>query len=76
MLGDGPDMYQLWVGGSPVLTHLAFPLLNKVKWDDMDKTIEPLFKNWKENRHQHESFGEFCTRVGAESLLAYSKSSA
>ena len=30
LVGDGPDSYQVWVGGSPNLTHLAFPLLDKV----------------------------------------------
>jgi sulfite reductase (ferredoxin) len=84
LVGDGPDMYQVWVGGNPGLTGLAFTYANKVKYDDMERVLEPLFMYWKStsldtehadnNHHQKkESFGEFCTRMGPEKLTAFSE---
>jgi len=71
LVGDGPDMYQVWVGGSPHLTQLAVPLASKVKWADMNKTMEGLFRNWRDNRTPNESFGDFSSRVGVENLNNY-----
>eukprot|EP01038_Epipyxis_sp_PR26KG_P006936 gene6936-9490_t len=73
LVGDGPEMYQIWVGGSPSLTNLAFTYANKVKWDVMDDAIEALLVNWKFNRlSDAESFGEFTTRKGLEELTKFS----
>lgn len=71
LVGDGPEMYQVWVGGSPRLTQLAKPLANKVKWTDINKTMEGLFRYWRDGRKADESFGEFCSRVGVEKLTDY-----
>ena len=32
LVGDGPDMYQLWAGGSPILTRISHTIANKVKY--------------------------------------------
>lgn len=72
LVGDGPDTYQMWLGGDPSLTRLAFTYLNRVKWDDIDATVEPLFIHWKKNRKDGESFGAFCTRVGGDELVRVS----
>jgi sulfite reductase (ferredoxin) len=73
LVGDGPEMYQVWVGGSPRLTNLAQPLASKVKWQDIEKVMEALFMNWRDARKDNESFGEYCTRVGIEKLQGYHK---
>jgi sulfite reductase (ferredoxin) len=72
LVGDGPDSYQLWTGGSPNLTKLASVFLNKVKWADMDNTIEPLLFYWKVNRKEGEAFGDLCSRVGNQELERFS----
>jgi len=74
LVGDGPDMYQVWTGGSPVLTHVAEPYASKVKWDNMDATIEPLLVFWKQERTAGEAFGDFCHRVGVEKLAQFAAS--
>lgn len=71
LVGDGPDMYQIWVGGSPVLTNVAATYKNKVKYSDMDNTIEPLFVYYKANRLEKEAFGTFCNRVGVDELSRF-----
>jgi sulfite reductase (ferredoxin) len=74
LVGDGPDAYQIWVGGSPVLTRVALTYADRVKWADMDKTLEPLLVQWRDSRLPGEAFGDFCFRVGVKDLSAFSAS--
>lgn len=70
-VGDGPKSYQLWLGGSPVLTRTAYPFMAKMKHDDLEKTMEPIFDMFIKQRQEFEAFGDFCHRVGAESIEKY-----
>uniref|UniRef100_A0A2P2JA17 Sulfite reductase [ferredoxin], chloroplastic n=1 Tax=Rhizophora mucronata TaxID=61149 RepID=A0A2P2JA17_RHIMU len=67
-VGDGPNSYQIWLGGTPNQTALARTFMNKVKVQDLEKVLEPLFYYWKQKRELKESFGDFTTRVGFEKL--------
>jgi len=71
-VGDGPDSYQMWVGGNSGLTGLASVFKNKVKWDTVLNTVEPLLVYWKLNRTEGEGFGAFCKRVGNDELTRFS----
>ena len=65
LVGDGPEMYQIWVGGTPNLTRLAEPLENKIKWLNMRQYLTTLFTQWKNHRlNQEEAFGDFAARIG------------
>jgi len=45
----------------------------RVKQDSFEDELEPLLQYFKESRlSAGEGFGDFCYRVGQESLLAYS----
>ncbi|KAJ7979580.1 Sulfite reductase [Quillaja saponaria] len=68
LVGDGPNSYQIWLGGSPNQTSLARSFMNKVKVQDLEKVLEPLFYHWKRKRQSKESFGDFTTRTGFEKL--------
>jgi sulfite reductase (ferredoxin) len=72
-VGDGPNSYQVWLGGSPVLTRTAYPFMAKMKDSDLETTVEPIFAMFKEKKQQFEAFGDFCHRVGAEAIEHYSK---
>ncbi len=74
LVGDGPETYQLWLGGNPGLTQLGTVYANKVKWEDVDRTLEPLFVYWKHNRLANESFGEFTARIPHAELQRFSTS--
>jgi sulfite reductase (ferredoxin) len=74
-VGDGSDTYQIWLGGSPVLTRTAFPFVAKMKDEDLEKTIEPILAMFIQQRQQFEAFGDFCHRVGAEAIEAFSNAS-
>lgn len=73
-VGDGANSYQIWLGGSPVLTRTAYPYVAKVKDDDIDSVLEPVLAMFVQQRQQFEAFGDFCHRVGAEAIESYSKS--
>jgi sulfite reductase (ferredoxin) len=70
-VGDGPKSYQVWLGGSPVLTRTAFPFMAKMDVDDLEKTLEPILSMFKEQRQEFEAFGDFTHRVGAEAIEKY-----
>ncbi|RRT45464.1 hypothetical protein B296_00049842 [Ensete ventricosum] len=63
LVGDGPNSYQVWLGGTPNQTSLAKCFTNKVKVQNLEKVLEPLFCSWKGKRLQGESFGSFTTRI-------------
>ncbi|CAL1391093.1 unnamed protein product [Linum trigynum] len=68
LVGDGPNSYQIWLGGAPNQTVLARTFMNKVKVQDLENVFEPLFYHWKRRRQSKESFGDFTNRVGFEKL--------
>mmetsp|Transcript_7247 Transcript_7247/g.10668 ORF Transcript_7247/g.10668 Transcript_7247/m.10668 type:complete len:630 (-) Transcript_7247:118-2007(-) len=73
-VGDGNNSYQVWLGGSPVLTRTAFPFMAKMKVDNLEQTIEPILAFFIEKRQEFEAFGDFCHRMGAEAIEEYSNS--
>lgn len=68
LVGDGPNSYQIWLGGTPNQSALAKCFLNKVKLQELEKVLEPLFYHWRRSRNSKESFGEFTNRLGFEKL--------
>lgn len=73
-VGDGPKSYQVWLGGSPVLTRTAYPFMAKMKADDLEVTLEPILDMFIKQRQEFEAFGDFCHRVGAEAIEKYMES--
>ncbi|GLJ21921.1 hypothetical protein SUGI_0410280 [Cryptomeria japonica] len=67
-VGDGPNSYQVWLGGASNQTRLARTFMNKVKVQELEKVLEPLFYSWKSDREQGESFGDFSERMGFDKL--------
>lgn len=70
-VGQSPEAYQLWIGASPNQTRLAEPYLDNVAVQDLETTLEPLFVCFKKNRKRSESFGDFCHRVGFDTLRQF-----
>jgi sulfite reductase (ferredoxin) len=67
-VGQSPDAYQLWLGAAPNQTRLAEPYIDNMNIADLEVTLEPLFVCFKQNRKHDESFGDFCHRVGLDTL--------
>mmetsp|Transcript_19551 Transcript_19551/g.60269 ORF Transcript_19551/g.60269 Transcript_19551/m.60269 type:complete len:674 (-) Transcript_19551:60-2081(-) len=71
-VGDGKASYQIYVGGSPVLTHVGFEYKERQKVKTIEHTLEPLFAMWRDERlDATEAFGDFCKRVGQPALAAF-----
>lgn len=73
-VGDGPNSYQIWLGGSPVLTRTAYPYIAKMDDGDLEATVEPILAMFIQQRQAFEAFGDFCHRVGAEAIESYASS--
>lgn len=72
LVGSGVDQYQLWLGGTPNLSRLAEPYLEKMPLEDLESTLEPLLRAWKAAGGRR-SFGDFVESSGrsaVEQLLA------
>ena len=48
LVGSGVEQYQLWLGGSPNLTRLAQPYLERMPLEDLEATLEPLLLAWRQ----------------------------
>jgi sulfite reductase (ferredoxin) len=73
-VGDGAKSYQVWLGGSPVLTRTAYPFKARMPNTELEKTLEPILAMFIEQRQQFEAFGDFCFRIGADAIEKYSAS--
>lgn len=67
-VGNGPNTYQVWLGAAPNQTRLAKVYLEKMNLDDLETTFEPIFRFFQAERQLSESFGDFCDRVGIDSI--------
>ena len=67
LVGSGVDQYQLWLGGTPNLSRLAEPYLEKMPLQDLETTLEPLLKAWQ-NAGGRRSLGDFVVKSGRETV--------
>ena len=70
-VGSSPESYQIWLGGSPDQTRLAKAIEEKLHVKDLEAFLEPIFVYFKQKRQLSESFGNFCDRVGLESIRQF-----
>ncbi|MBE7385280.1 MAG: sulfite reductase, ferredoxin dependent [Leptolyngbya sp. SIO1E4] len=73
-VGSAPESYQIWLGGSPNQTRLARPFVERLKVNELETGLEPLFIYFRDRRKAAESFGDFCDRVGFDALRQFSDS--
>jgi sulfite reductase (ferredoxin) len=67
LVGSGVGQYQLWLGGSPDLTRLARPFLERLPLDDLEATLEPVLTAWRDEGGRR-SFGDYIHRCDPERL--------
>jgi sulfite reductase (ferredoxin) len=63
LVGSGVDEYQLWLGGTPGLTQLARPFLQRLPLEKLETTLEPLLSAWRDLGGR-KSFGAFVGQLG------------
>jgi sulfite reductase (ferredoxin) len=67
-VGRSLDKYSVFLGGSPEGTRLAKPFLDLVHLRDLVPTLRPVLAHFRDTRLPGEAFGDFCTRVGLDTL--------
>jgi sulfite reductase (ferredoxin) len=76
LVGSGPNMYQIWLGGSPAQserTAIATSMF-KMPLEKLEATFEPIFAMYKMQRiSTEEAVGDFCYRVGIPAIEEYMK---
>ena len=65
LVGSGVDQYQLWLGGTPNLSRLAEPYLERMPLASLEQTLEPLLRAWH-GRGGRASFGDFVFSSGRD----------
>ncbi|GFR49142.1 hypothetical protein Agub_g11159 [Astrephomene gubernaculifera] len=63
-VGDGPNSYQIYLGGNANQTRLAELYADRVKIKDLESFLEPILAAWWTNRRPSEGFGDWTARVG------------
>ncbi|QEY33361.1 sulfite reductase, ferredoxin dependent [Synechococcus sp. RSCCF101] len=69
LVGSGPAQYQLWLGGTPNLSCLARPYLQRLHLNDLERALEPLLSDWQASGVRR-SFGAHIGRIGPEKVQA------
>ncbi|MSR57827.1 MAG: NADPH-dependent assimilatory sulfite reductase hemoprotein subunit [Planctomycetaceae bacterium] len=62
------EKYTVFLGGNAEGTRLAYIFKDMVPKEEIVPSLAPVFSRFKTERRSGESFGDFCHRVGKESL--------
>jgi sulfite reductase (ferredoxin) len=69
-VGRSKDLYNIFVGGDWNNTRLNTLYAASVRTEQIVTTLRPLFIFWRDERLSQETFGDFCHRIGIETLQA------
>lgn len=64
-----PGSYQIWIGGAPNGTRIAFELVSMVPSSIMMEVFDAIFSLWKNEGNTDENLGDFAVRVSKKKLL-------
>jgi sulfite reductase (ferredoxin) len=70
IVGQSPGLYSIYLGGSPLAPRLAQLYSHNIRQESIGAVLRPLLDAWVRERHPGESFGDYCTRAGVDSLRA------
>jgi sulfite reductase (ferredoxin) len=68
IVGASVNMYTIYLGASSLGTRLGQVFAQNVKREAIIGTIRPVIDLYRESRQPAESFGDFCNRIGMETL--------
>jgi sulfite reductase (ferredoxin) len=71
LVGKTKDKYTIFLGGRTLGDRLNFIYKDLVPTDKVVPTLVPVLRLFKEGRHDGETFGDFCHRVGKDELLMH-----
>ncbi|WP_309732273.1 sulfite reductase, ferredoxin dependent [Chamaesiphon sp. OTE_75_metabat_556] len=67
-VGSFPESYQVWLAGCPAQTRLAQVYTDRMHINDLETFFTPILEYFKRDRKSGEAFGDFCDRIGLESI--------
>jgi sulfite reductase (ferredoxin) len=70
LVGKTKDKYTIFLGGRVFGDRLNVLYKDLVPTAEVVPTLVPVLQNFKENRQEGESFGDFCHRIGMQTLAA------
>lgn len=73
LVGRSLNKYTIFLAGNAVGTRLNEVFLDLIPLDEIAVTLRPVLTHYREGRHLGESFGDFCTRIGLETLRKITK---
>lgn len=68
LVGKTKDVYNVYVGGDWANTRLNTLFASSVHLNTIAPTLQPLLVLWKEGRMAGETLGDYCHRVGVDTL--------
>ncbi|SFH68993.1 sulfite reductase (ferredoxin) [Planctomicrobium piriforme] len=68
LVGKARGKYTLYLGGNAEGTRLGFIFQDMVPEQGISTILSPIFAQYRDQRQDGESFGDFCHRVGKDSL--------
>jgi sulfite reductase (ferredoxin) len=68
LVGRSLGSYTIYLGGSHLGTRLGQVFADNIKREDIVGKLEPVLTHYKKERLGDEAFGDFCHRVGLETL--------
>ncbi len=71
LVGKTKDKYTIFLGGRLLGDRLNFIYKDLVPTDKVVPTLVPVLQLFKDGRHDGETFGDFCHRVGKDELLMH-----
>ena len=69
LVGKAKDTYTVYLGGRLLGNRLGWVYLERCKRPDLVPELTKVFMLYKDQRQADETFGDFCDRIGCESLL-------
>lgn len=70
-VGCGVGKYQIWLGGCPNQTRLAWVYMEKGEESKLEQLFTPIIDMYKKKALELEAFGDFCNRMGKREIEAY-----
>lgn len=71
LVGRSLDKYLVYLGGDVAGTRLARPFLDLVPLGSVADTLKPLLARYRDDRRGDEGFGDYCDRVGFDTLKSF-----
>ena len=67
-VGRSKELYDVFLGGDWANTRLNWVFASSIRLSDLAAIVAPLLRRWRDEGLADEGFGDYCHRVGRESL--------